>query len=663
MTCGPASRARGPRALWRAAAAAGVLLAGGLVQAQALGSAPVGASGGGGSPNVSTATGTLACANGGSSTTACTGTGNNVRSASPTFTGTVSGSIFTADTEFWCVPSLATDDRLYMSVTTGGAARFDGRITEADLTANRTWTYPNWTGTVPIPTTVGTTSTVLHGDASNQPVFGAVALTTDVSGQLPCANGGTAVTACTGSGNAVLSASPTLTGTAIVAAETASGLITANGGFTASRTAQASTAETLATFNTTDVTGDGLTITNGASTDAALVPFINGFTSTSNTNGMRITSQILAANDSGTTEALIFQVSRGTAPGAPTAVIATRPVIGFYNYTTQLWDINADGSITYPGAATPTGGTSGDFWIKDGLTVSGSTNLRPTATSGSGATAWLSIVPPSSITQAGLLHGVNLDMATNFTVANQTTLGYVFTPKAATYTSGTLSEAGYYYAGAAVTDNGATLGVYGALIGMGAITGTSGTVISDGVNVTIPASAAIVTAGTMNGLRVVAPTTSGPAAGTLNGISITNLTSAGAATENALLIGTGWDKQINATGFTVDGTGNTTALTYNTTTNCSDGAGAAACGAAVTGAFVMDAGGTTVTVSTTAVTANSNIVIQENSALGTRLSATCNTTIARSYAITTLTAGTSFVVTASAAPVTNPACLHYLFVD
>lgn len=98
---------------------------------------------------------------------------------------------------------------------------------------------------------------------------------------------------------------------------------------------------------------------------------------------------------------------------------------------------------------------------------------------------------------------------------------------------------------------------------------------------------------------------------------------------------------------------------YLTATNCNDSAGAAACGSASAGAFVMDAAATTVTVSTTAVTANSEIVIQEAPALNTRLSVTCNTTTGRNFTVTTLTAGTSFVVTSSAAPVTNPACLWY----
>ena len=79
--------------------------------------------------------------------------------------------------------------------------------------------------------------------------------------------------------------------------------------------------------------------------------------------------------------------------------------------------------------------------------------------------------------------------------------------------------------------------------------------------------------------------------------------------------------------------------------------------------MTIAAAATTVTVATTAVNATSRILIQENSSLGGELSVTCNTTIARTYAVTTVTAATSFVITASAAPITNPACLTYSIVN
>jgi len=104
-------------------------------------------------------------------------------------------------------------------------------------------------------------------------------------------------------------------------------------------------------------------------------------------------------------------------------------------------------------------------------------------------------------------------------------------------------------------------------------------------------------------------------------------------------------------------TGALTGLKFASQTNCSSSSGV--CGSAPSGGITIAAAATTVTVATTAVTANSNINISEDSTMGTRLSVTCNTTLGRTYAVTTKTASTSFVITASAAPTTNPACLVY----
>jgi hypothetical protein len=107
--------------------------------------------------------------------------------------------------------------------------------------------------------------------------------------------------------------------------------------------------------------------------------------------------------------------------------------------------------------------------------------------------------------------------------------------------------------------------------------------------------------------------------------------------------------------------GGITSLTYSTLTNCSSSGGT--CVAAPAGSVSIAAAATTVTVATTKVTANSQIFVQEDSSLGTKLGITCNTTIARIYAVTARTPGTSFVITSSAAPITNPACLSYEIVN
>jgi len=105
--------------------------------------------------------------------------------------------------------------------------------------------------------------------------------------------------------------------------------------------------------------------------------------------------------------------------------------------------------------------------------------------------------------------------------------------------------------------------------------------------------------------------------------------------------------------------GRATALLLGTVTNCSDGAGAAACSAAPAGSVVVDDGATTVVVSTTAVTANSQIQLTYDSSLGTKLGVTCNTNYVDQW-VSARTAATSFTITLSADPATaNPACLSY----
>ncbi len=108
--------------------------------------------------------------------------------------------------------------------------------------------------------------------------------------------------------------------------------------------------------------------------------------------------------------------------------------------------------------------------------------------------------------------------------------------------------------------------------------------------------------------------------------------------------------------------GNNQASLYSSVANCSSSAAPAACSAAPDGSVVVAAAATTVTVNTTAVTANSQILLQFDSSLGTKLGVTCNTTYAVPY-VTARTAATSFVITVGIAPITNPACYSYSIIN
>lgn len=112
----------------------------------------------------------------------------------------------------------------------------------------------------------------------------------------------------------------------------------------------------------------------------------------------------------------------------------------------------------------------------------------------------------------------------------------------------------------------------------------------------------------------------------------------------------------------LDASGGFSAANYVTATNCSSSGGT--CGSAASGAVSIAAAASTVTVATTAVSANSDISLTRNDALGTRLGVTCNTaTAAGDIKVTTITAGTSFVITVQNAPATNPLCLTYWIVN
>lgn len=91
---------------------------------------------------------------------------------------------------------------------------------------------------------------------------------------------------------------------------------------------------------------------------------------------------------------------------------------------------------------------------------------------------------------------------------------------------------------------------------------------------------------------------------------------------------------------------------------CYSSASPAVCAASAAGAVTIAAGATTKVVNTTAVTANSQILLTFDSSLGTKLGVTCNTTLATPY-VTARTPGTSFTITVGSAPAANPACYSY----
>jgi hypothetical protein len=105
-----------------------------------------------------------------------------------------------------------------------------------------------------------------------------------------------------------------------------------------------------------------------------------------------------------------------------------------------------------------------------------------------------------------------------------------------------------------------------------------------------------------------------------------------------------------------------------TATNCASSASPAVCGSASAGSVLIPTGTTssTLTVNTTAVTANSQIMFYPDDSLGTRLSVTCNSTLSTLVGgsfISARTPGTSFTITFNGTILTNGVCGSFVVVN
>lgn len=305
---------------------------------------------------------------------------------------------------------------------------------------------------------------------------------------------------------------------------------------------------------------------------SAVIPAITQTTGTVSADGVLVTFPASSAITTGGTSTglrLVPPSTSGPSAGTLTGLSIGNLVSAGAGTENAIsigtgWDsqINATG-FTVSGTGTTTITPSTDL---DALTVTGTnvtTNNLLVLNAANVSGAIIDVGYGSATTQTGNLIGMNLDLSTNFTGANNANIiGASITTAGGTRTgSGTETYSGINIAsGAALaqTTSSGILNWFGIVSTIPAITQTTGTVSAEAFRAVIPVSGAITTGGTMTGLNVVAPTTSGPAAGTLRGVNISALTSAGAGTENALVIGSGWDNQISGTGFTIEGTGITT---------------------------------------------------------------------------------------------------------
>lgn len=121
--------------------------------------------------------------------------------------------------------------------------------------------------------------------------------------------------------------------------------------------------------------------------------------------------------------------------------------------------------------------------------------------------------------------------------------------------------------------------------------------------------------------------------------------------------------QVGHTGIVTTVPGTLSLGNMTTTANCNSSASPAVCGSAPAGSVALANGDTTLTVNTSAVTADSQIFVTEDSSLGARLGVTCNTATNRNYRISARTPGANFTIKSNSIPAMTKACLSYWVVN
>ena len=221
-------------------------------------------------------------------------------------------------------------------------------------------------GAAPTPMgSLGTTTTVLHGNVSGAPTFGAVSLTADVSGTLPAANGGTGV------------------------ANNAASTITISGAFATTLTVSGTTGVTLPTTGTLATLAGTETFTNKTLTNPTLTTPVLGTPTSGNlttctadgTNkvgylniplsGIKTASYTLVAGDVGK----FIELGTSGTVVVPAGVFTTGDAISIFN--------NTSASISCTCSAVTTvykGGTDADIGTFSVTTRGVATILFITAT-------------------------------------------------------------------------------------------------------------------------------------------------------------------------------------------------------------------------------------------------------------------------------------------
>jgi len=256
----------------------------------------------------------LPVTSGGTGVTTSTGTGSNVLSASPTFTGTIAAAALTLSIPLAISSGgtgLTTTSQSFVlagPVATSGAPTWR-QLTYADIAGGSSPSFSGLTAngviyavnsTSVASTTAGSQYQSMIANATGAPTFQALALNQSaaVSGTLAVANGGTGTTTSTGTGSNVLSASPSLTGSETITTTTnvPSLSITTNAVVDTIQVTSSNTA-TQASLKLTNDLGNSSYWLQGGSTN--LAPYTNQTVIVPSANGLFINGTLKLLNSLG----------------------------------------------------------------------------------------------------------------------------------------------------------------------------------------------------------------------------------------------------------------------------------------------------------------------------------------------------------------------------
>lgn len=234
---------------------------------------------------------------------------------------------------------------------------------------------------------VATGNALISGGVGVAPSYGKIGLTTHVSGTLPVANGGTGVTASTGTGSVVLSTSPSLTTPTIGSA----------GATFSGATSGTTVFKAAAVAGTTTITMPGTTGTVALTSD---IPTVNNATLTMNVSGTGLSgSQTFTANQS---SAATFTVTSNATSANTASAIVARDASGNFSAGTITATLSGNASTVTNGLYTTGGQTIAARNVQQGsqttamATASGGLGGLEMQSAGASAAAFMTFHRPGA---------------------------------------------------------------------------------------------------------------------------------------------------------------------------------------------------------------------------------------------------------------------------